>query len=84
MINLFNFLLNNLILDFEIITPSICKNSSLILIDLSNNNLSKTIGLLIGKILSCHCEKRNEIVWMYSLRGEKPPEDLSLRGTHIL
>ena len=66
--------------ELEILTPAISKNSSLLLMDFSNNQLMKTSGLLIGKILSSHCEKRNEIVWMYSLRGEIPSENLSLKG----
>ena len=34
--------------------------------------------------MSNHCEKRNEVVWMHSLRGEAPTEDLSLKGKIIL
>ena len=68
------------ILDVENITNGLCQNASLILVDFSHNKLSRSIGSLIGKILSTHCEKRNEIVWMYSLRGEYPSEDLSLKG----
>jgi len=61
-------------------TNALSQNSSLIVLDFSHNKLSRNIGSLIGKILSSHCEKRNEVVWMYSLRGEYPTEDLSLKG----
>lgn len=64
----------------EILTNSLCINSSLILLNFSHNKLNKNTGTLIGKIISSHCEKRNEIVWLHSLRGENPEEDLSLKG----
>ena len=69
-------------LDVETLMNSLSQNSSLILLDLSHNKLSKNIGTLIGKIMSNHCEKRNEVVWMHSLRGELPAEDLSLKGSY--
>lgn len=61
-------------------TNALCLNSSLILINFSHNKLNRNIGTLIGKIVSSHCEKRNEVLWMHSLRGELPEEDLSLKG----
>jgi len=54
-------------------------NESLIAVDLSHNQLSG-VGETIGKILSDHSQRRNEIVWMYGLRGEYPEEDLSRAG----
>ena len=38
------------------------------------------MGRVVGKILSTHCQKRDDVVWMYSLRGEDPDEDISLKG----
>ena len=37
----------------------------------SNSQLS---GQLIGKIISRHNEKRNETVWLYSIRNDSPPD----------
>lgn len=35
---------------------------------------------LIAKIINAQCERRDEIVWSYSLRGELPPDNEYKRG----
>jgi hypothetical protein len=52
----------------------------MIVLDLSNNILSEDSGRIIGKIMSHHSQRRDDIVWMYSLRGEEAEEDISLKG----
>lgn len=56
------------------------KISSLILLDLSFNNLDGQSGGLIGKILSSHSLNRDEKVWLAGLRGEVPENDVNLEG----
>lgn len=35
---------------------------------------------MIGSIIGSHCEKRDEAVWVFSIRGEKPDEDIDMKG----
>lgn len=35
---------------------------------------------MIGKVLSEHSRRRNEIIWAYNLRGEYPEEEISSKG----
>lgn len=65
-----------------IISKGISLNETLILLDLSRNNLGDSSGRVIGKILSTHSQRRDDIVWMYSLRGEEPEEDICLKGIY--
>lgn len=46
-------------------------NESLVIVDFSYNSLVE-VGGMIGKVLSEHSRRRNDIVWIASLRGEKP------------
>jgi len=47
---------------------------------LSHNKLDDEAGRMIGSIIGSHCEKRDEAVWVYSIRGEKPDEDIEMKG----
>jgi len=38
------------------------------------------VGGMIGKILSEHSRRRNDLIWAYNLRGETPAEDISNMG----
>lgn len=62
------------------ILPFTDKITSLILLDLSFNNLNGQSGGLIGKILSSHSLNRDEKVWLCGLRGEVPENDVNLEG----
>jgi centrosomal protein CEP78 len=73
-------IIKKITIDMNILFESLKSNDSLILLDLSHNKLDQNIGMYIGQILSAHAKKRDEIIWLLSLRGEKPLEDLSLRG----
>ena len=57
----------------------LAENESLVIVDFSHNVL-ENVGGMMGKILSEHSRRRNDIVWFASLRGEKPEEDLSKKG----
>jgi len=35
---------------------------------------------MIGSIIGVHGRKRDEILWVYSIRGDKPEEDTELKG----
>jgi hypothetical protein len=44
--------------------------SSLIVLDLSNNKLKDKAGSLIGKIISVHSVRRDELKWAEEIRGD--------------
>lgn len=66
----------------EILSKGLAGNEALTIIDLSNNILDGPSGRIVGKILSTHSQRRDDIVWVYSLRGEEPEEDISLKGVY--
>ena len=43
--------------------------------NLACNGLDDKSSYLIAKIISAQCERRDHIVWAYSLRGELPPNE---------
>lgn len=49
------------------------------ILDLSNNKLSN-VGSMIGKIMSDHSTRRDELIWIASIRGEELADDLSKKG----
>lgn len=53
------------------------------IIDFSNNNLTDDCANLIGKILSSHGSKRDEIVYINSIRGETTDPDLAFQGIYL-
>ena len=50
------------------------------MLDLSHNELDDSASTLIGKIVGSHGRMRDEIMWVNSIRGEKPDEDPELKG----
>jgi Leucine-rich repeat (LRR) protein len=54
-------------------------NVSLITLDLSFNKLVESGGM-IGKILSEHSQRKNDILYLYSIRKLKPEFDLANTG----
>lgn len=44
-----------------------------------NGFTDEDCGELLAKIVAMHCERRDEIIWKYSLRGEYPPLE-AIRG----
>ena len=41
-------------------------------IDLTENNLSDKCGNMVGRIIARQCQRRDQVIWMYGLRNEKP------------
>lgn len=46
-------------------------------LDLSRNLLGKGSGFDIGRIISQHGERRDEVIWAHGLRGETPTQGIS-------
>ena len=66
--------------ELETLYGAISENTSLILLDLSNNDLANNSGMHVGRIISAHGKRRDDIVWMHSLRGDLPDDDPLLKG----
>ncbi len=56
------------------------ENNHLNLVDLSHNQLDDDAGRMIASIIGIHGRKRDEIMWVYSIRGDQPDEDPELKG----
>lgn len=67
-------------IDFENIFGAIGENNHLNFVDLSHNQLDNDAGRMIGSIIGMHGRKRDEILWVYSIRGDQPEEDTELKG----
>ena len=67
---------------FANLAHSLQEAESIEIIDLSDDCIKDSYGLFIRKIISSHSERRDEIVWAYSLRDEKPPGILFRNGLH--
>lgn len=70
--------------EFEILYKGLMASNSVNTINLSNNRLDDNTGSMIGKLISAHSEKRDQYIWVYSIRGEQPPEDIELKGIFSL
>jgi len=57
----------------KILLPSLTTNLNLQEINLAANGLSDRHDSMLSKIIQCHCEHKDETVWQYGLRNEKPP-----------
>lgn len=66
--------------ELEVLYSAIAENPSLILLDLSSNDLSNNSGMHVGRIISAHGKRRDDILWMHSLRGDFPEDDPLLKG----
>ena len=58
---------------FEDLIKSLYIHPCLSYLDLSNNNLTDKYGLIISKLITKHAQRRDQIIWSYGLRNEKPP-----------
>ncbi|CDW75504.1 UNKNOWN [Stylonychia lemnae] len=70
----FNFCLLDIPM-IEAIMPALCQNTSIETVNFSCNGLEDDTGYLMAKIVSSQSERRDQVVWTYSLRGELPPND---------
>ena len=57
---------------FDKFCESLLNHMALEYFDISNNNLSDKSGSSIGRIITRHNQRRDQVIWMYGLRNEKP------------
>ena len=60
--------------------PGLCKNVNLERLSLACNGLTDKSSHLVVKVVNAQSERRDHIVWAYSLRGELPPSDDYKKG----
>jgi Leucine-rich repeat (LRR) protein len=76
-------IINNCILNneaYEILIKGVLTHKTLEFLDLSNNQLSDKSGNMVGRIISRQSQRRDQIVWMYGLRNEKPSNNDYAKG----
>ena len=66
--------------DLKVLHKGLTKSESINILDLSNNNLDEKSGMLLGALISAQGQRKNEIIWLYGLRGEIPDQDLIRMG----
>jgi len=57
---------------YECLLKGLLTHETIEYLDLSNNNLSDKCGNMIARIISRQSQRRDQFVWMLSLRNEKP------------
>ena len=57
---------------FEIILSGLLHHEKIENINISNNNLSDKCGNMISRLISHQTQRRDQIIWLASLRNEKP------------
>ena len=65
---------------YEILLESLLNQNALSFLDLSNNNLGDKYGRMISRIISRHSQRRDQVVWFYSLRNELPSSNEYKKG----
>ena len=58
---------------YEALIKSLFNHPCLSYLDLTNNNLTDKYGNIISTLIAKHSQRRDQIVWSYGLRNEKPP-----------
>jgi len=58
---------------FESLIKSLYNHQSLSYLDLTYNNLNDKYGNIIIKLIMNQAQRRDQIIWSYGLRNEKPP-----------
>ena len=67
-----NFCINKLEI-LKVLMPCLTKSMNIEEINLAANDLDDEYAYMLNKILSSHQEKKDEIIWKYGLRNERPP-----------
>lgn len=78
-----NFGITNCKLDlnsYEILLESLLNQNVLSFLDLSNNDFGDKYGYMISRIISRHSQRRDQVIWFYSLRNELPPSNEYKKG----
>lgn len=67
-----------------ILSPSLRSLKTLKKLDLSNNELKEGFGFELARVISKHCENKDEVIWMHGLRGEQLDSDQLTEGLEEL
>ena len=65
---------------YEILLESLLNQNALTFLDLSDNNFGDKYGQMISRIIICHSQRRDQVIWFYSLRNELPPSNEYKKG----
>ena len=57
---------------YELLLKGLLNHISITYLDLSNNNLGDRYGNMISRIITRQAQRRDQIIWSYGLRNEKP------------
>ena len=57
---------------YELLLKGLLNHASLTYLDLSHNNLGDRYGNIISRIIMRQAQRRDQIIWSYGLRNEKP------------
>ena len=57
---------------YERLLKGLLSHPTLAYLDLSNNNFSDKYGNMIGRIIIRQAQRRDQIIWSYGLRNERP------------
>ena len=68
------------ITSYEIILESLLNHTSLSFLDLSDNKFSDKYGKMISRIIVRHAQRRDHVIWYYSLRNELPSSNEYKKG----
>lgn len=65
---------------YEILLKGLLTHEKLEFLNLSNNNFSDKYGNMIGRIIARQTQRRDQVIWAYGLRNEKPLTNDYTRG----
>ena len=65
---------------YEILLESLLNQNALTFLDLSDNNFGDKYGQMISRIIIRHSQRRDQVIWFYSLRNELPPSNEYKKG----
>lgn len=65
---------------YEIMIKGVLTHKTIESLDLSGNHLTDKAGNMVGRIISRQSQRRDQIVWMYGLRNEKPSNNDYAKG----
>ena len=72
------------IIQFVRLAKALYESPSIEIIDFSDDNLNDSYATMVRRIISSHSERRDEIVWSFNLRNEKPKGIAYRKGLHTL
>jgi len=65
---------------YELLLKGLLNHESLSYLDLSNNNFGDKYGNIISRIIMRQAQRRDQIIWSYGLRNEKPSNNDFRKG----